>query len=205
MLIAAAVVVAVVVVVVAMPAVAAVVPPQPPWHPHLSQRPLRAQSAPATHRGLNVVMHPLCFLESFCRKCNVFGHHLPHCGAPASPTCRPADSSRILHMPHLPCTRADPVTHTGTSRSPAASDNMYDVLDADVGEDDPALDDLDLSPLDPCDPIRDGTATLAMDTLNTCGSTTLALTNSDMFAASSNSAYLDSGTHSPRSCNRQPP
>ncbi len=45
--------------------------------------------------------------------------------------------------------------------------------------------------------LQRGIATLAMDTLSTDRCTTLALTNSDMFAGSSSTAYLESGHQLP--------
>ncbi len=98
---------------------------------------------------------------------------------------------RTLH------TRADPVALACTHRSPVTSNNRYDVLDLDMDDDD----DLDGSPVDPAvlmiPPTLDGTATLALDTLNTNGCMTLALTNTDMFDGSPHTAYLDSGNQLP--------
>ncbi len=89
-------------------------------------------------------------------------------------------------LPLLICTRTDSV----------ASHNAYAVLDMDTDDDDP-----DGSPVDPAvlmiPPTLDGTATLAMDTLNTDGCTTLALTNTDMFDGSPHMAYLESGYQLP--------
>jgi hypothetical protein len=87
------------------------------------------------------------------------------------------------------------------SLPPVASHNVYDVLDTDVGDHDLVADDLEVSPLDspvPMAPLNvDEAATLAMDTLNTDGCTTLALSNSDMFGGSSNTVYLDWGNQLP--------
>jgi hypothetical protein len=130
-------------------------------------------------------MQPSCFLDSFCRRCDVFRHHLLYSVPPTNPAMPIGGFIKAsLHPRRLPRTRADFVALPCTSRLPVASHNVYEVLDTQTGDDDPAVNDLDVPPLD----------LAVMDTLNTHdGCTTLALTNSDMFAGSSNTAYLDSG------------
>jgi hypothetical protein len=102
-----------------------------------------------------------------------------------------------LRLPRPSHTRADPVARVWMHRSPVASHNVYDVLDLDMGDNDSGVVDLDGSPLTPAVlmvmPTLDETANSAMDTLNSNRCTTLALTNADMFAGPSNTAYLDSG------------
>ena len=55
--------------------------PAPPAAPAQQQAP-PAAAVPTVIRGLPVVLHPDCFITSFCRKCNVYGHHLLYCTAP---------------------------------------------------------------------------------------------------------------------------
>ncbi len=59
------------------------------------------------------------------------------------------------------------------SRSPVACNNVYDVLEADMGDDNSVVDDFHESPLASAmlrpTPTLDATATLAIDTVNTTG------------------------------------
>jgi hypothetical protein len=88
-------------------------------------------------------------------------------------------------------------------RSPVVSNNLFDVLDLDMGDDDSDVADLGGSLSDLAVlmviimPTLDGTAKSAMDTHNINGRTTLALTNADMFDGSSTTASLDSGNQLP--------
>ena len=80
-------------------------------------------------------MHPYCFLDNFCRKCDVFGHHLLHCDAPRNPAMPPGGFLKARsHLPRLPYTRTDPVALARTPRPPVVSHNVYDVLDMDTGD-----------------------------------------------------------------------
>ena len=72
--------------------------------------PASGGAAPTMYKGKHVVMHPKCFLTSFCRKCDVFGHHVIHCGAAERadmPVGGFVKASRPT--PLLPRIRADPV------------------------------------------------------------------------------------------------
>ncbi len=114
-------------------------------------------------------MDPRCHLDSFCRRCDVFGHHLIYCQAPENPAMPFGGFIKASKRPPRPIrTRTDSVALACTSRSPVASHNVYDVLDMDTDDDD--SDDLDGPPVDPAVlmgmPTLDGTATRAMDTLN---------------------------------------
>jgi hypothetical protein len=144
-------------------------------------------------------MHPLCYLDAFCRRCDSFGHHVIYCDAVANPAMPIGGfiKARCLHRRRTP-TRADPVALACTHRSPVTSNNLYDVLDLDMDEEHTGDDDLDGSPVDAVIlPTLDGTATLALDTLHTNGCTTVALTNTDIFDGSPHRAYLDSANQLP--------
>jgi hypothetical protein len=79
--------------------------------------------------------------------------------------------------------------------------NVYDVLDTDMGDDDPAVDDLEGSAFNPdvrmATPTMDGTVMPAMDTPNHARVHASGSDNFDNFAGSSNTAYLDSGNQLP--------
>jgi hypothetical protein len=86
------------------------------------------------------------------------------------------------------------------SRSQVASHNVYAMLNTVMRDDDSGVDDLDESHLAPSVPM----ATPTLDG-NTDGCTTLALTDSDMFADRPTRPTSNRATNFPRFCNWQPP